>query len=129
MSGWSPQTCSVYPQDDRALTSVGSVTRGSSGLAFQGTTSTLNATGAALTKTGESGVRIALVTLNGPGQGSVDVYHAGVKIASVSLAAATQSRKVTYLPVTAYRTGEVRVVSTSSAPAAVDGIAFLRSNP
>jgi hypothetical protein len=129
MSGWSPQTCSVYPQDDRALTSVGSVTRGSSALAFQGTTSTLNANGAALTKTGESGVRIALVTLNGPGQGSVDVYHVGVKIASVSLAAATQSRKVTYLPVTAYRTGEVRVVSTSTAPAAVDGIAFLRSNP
>lgn len=129
VSGWSPQTCSVYPQDDRALTSVGSVTRGSSAIAFLGTTSTLNAKGAALTKTGESGVRIALVTLNGPGQGSVDVFHAGVKIASVSLAAATQNRKVTYLPVTPYRTGEIRVVSTSTAPAAVDGIAFLRANP
>ncbi|MGC4943396.1 hypothetical protein [Kribbella sp. DT2] len=69
VSGWSPQTCSVYPQDDRALTAVGSVTRGSSTAAFLGTTSTLNAKGAALTKTGESGVRIALVTLNGPGQG------------------------------------------------------------
>ncbi|MEV6287420.1 hypothetical protein [Kribbella sp. NPDC051770] len=129
VSGWSPQTCSVYPQDDRALTSVGSVTRGSSPLAFLGTTSTLNAKGTALTKTGESGVRIALVTLNGPGQGSVDVFHAGVKIATVSLAATTQTRKVTYLPVTAYRSGEVRIVSTSTAPATVDGIAFLRANP
>jgi hypothetical protein len=129
VSGWSPQTCSVYPQDDRALTSAGSVTRGSSALGFLGTTSTLNAKGAALAKTGESGVRIALVTLNGPGQGSVDVFHAGVKIASVSLAATTQTRKVTYLPVTAYRTGEIRIVSTSTAPATVDGIAFLRSNP
>ncbi|WP_432948087.1 hypothetical protein ACQPXM_12735 [Kribbella sp. CA-253562] len=129
VSAWSPQTCSVYPQDDRALTSTGTVTRGSNTQAFQGTTSTLNAQGAALTKTGEAGVRIVLVTLNGPGQGSVDVYHAGVKIASVSLAAATPTRKITYLPVTPYRTGEVRIVSTSAAPAAVDAIAFLRVSP
>ena len=126
-SAWSPATCSVTPQDDRALTAAGSVSRTTNTLAFQGTTSTLNASGASLTKSGEAGVRVALVTLNGPGQGSVDVYHAGVKVGRVSLASATWTRKVTYLPVTPYRTGTVQVVSVAAAPAAVDGIALLRS--
>jgi hypothetical protein len=129
VSGWSPQICTVAPQDDRALTSAGSVTRSTSTLAFQGTTSILKANGAYLTKTAEAGARIALVAIHGPGQGRVDVYHANIKIGTVSLAATTTARKVTYLPITPYRTGAVKIVSTSTAPATIDGIAFLRVNP
>jgi hypothetical protein len=129
VSGWSPQICTVAPQDDRALTSAGSVTRSTSTLAFQGTTSILKANGAYLTKTAEAGARIALVAIHGPGQGRVDIYHAGIKVGTVSLAATTTARKVTYLPITPYRTGAVKIVSTSTAPATVDGIAFLRVNP
>ncbi|WP_460664459.1 hypothetical protein [Kribbella swartbergensis] len=129
LSAWSPQICSVAPQDDRALTSAGSVTRSTSSLAFKGTTSILRANGAYLTKATEAGARIALVAIHGPGQGRVDVYHAGFKIGTVSLAATTTARKVTYLPITPFRTGAVKIVSTSTAPAVVDGIAFLRVNP
>jgi hypothetical protein len=129
LSAWSPQICAVAPQDDRALTAAGSVTRSTSTLAFQGTTSILRANGAYLTKATEAGARIALVAIHGPGQGRVDIYHANIKIGTVSLAATTTSRKVTYLPITPFRTGAVKIVSTSTAPAIVDGIAFLRVNP
>ncbi|MEJ1105576.1 MULTISPECIES: hypothetical protein [unclassified Kribbella] len=128
LSAWSPQLCAVAPQDDRALTSAGSVTRSTSTLAFQGTTSILKANGAYLTKATEAGARIALVAIHGPGQGRVDVYHANIKIGTVNLAATTTARKVTYLPITPFRTGAVKIVSTSTAPATIDGIAFLRAN-
>lgn len=125
-SAWSPATCSATPQDDRALTAAGRVTRSSSSLAFRTTTSRLTASGASLSKSGEAGVRIALVTINGPGQGSVDVYHAGIRIARVSLASSTWTRKVTYLAVTPYRTGTVKITSVSALPSLIDGVAFLR---
>jgi hypothetical protein len=126
-SAWSPATCSVNPQDDRALTATGSVTRTTSPLAFQSSTSQLKASGASLSKSGEAGTRIALVTINGPGQGSVDVYHAGIKIGRVSLASPTWTRKVTYLPITPYRTGAVKITSVSALPSLIDGVAFLRA--
>ncbi|GAA3561345.1 hypothetical protein [Kribbella ginsengisoli] len=126
LSAWSVPLCSVAPQDDRAFTSSGTVTRATNTIAYQGTTSILKANGAYLTKTGEGALRIAVVGISGPGQGKVDVYHAGVKIGTVNLAATTTARTVTYLPTTVYRSGVVKVVSTSTAPAAIDGVAFLR---
>lgn len=126
LSAWSVPLCSVAPQDDRALTSSGTVTRATSTIAYQGTTSVLKANGAYLTKTGEGALRIAVVGISGPGQGKVDVYHANIKIGTVNLAATTTARTVTYLPTTVYRTGAVKIVSTSTAPATIDGVAFLR---
>ncbi|MFI5709093.1 hypothetical protein [Kribbella sp. NPDC051620] len=126
LSAWSVPLCSVAPQDDRALPSSGTVTRSTSTLAYQGTTTILKANGAYLAKTGEAGLRIAVVGITGPGQGKVDVYHAGVKIGTVSLAATTTARKVIYLPTTVFRTGTVKIISTSTAPAVIDGVAFLR---
>jgi hypothetical protein len=96
-------------------------------LAFQGTTTILKANGAYLTKATEAGQRVALVAIHGPGQGRVDIYHAGIKIGTVSLAATTTSRAVTYLPTTPFRTGALKIVSTTTAPASIDGIAFLRA--
>ena len=127
LSAWSAPICSVAPEDDRALTSAGTVTRSTSTLAFQGTTTILKANGAYLTKATEAGLRIALVALHGPGQGRVDIYHANIKIGTVSLAATSTSRVVTYLPTTPFRTGALKIISTSTAPATVDGIAFLRA--
>ena len=127
LSAWSTQICSVAPEDDRALTSAGTVTRSTSTLAFQGTTTILRANGAYLTKATEAGQRIALVAIHGPGQGRVDIYHANVKIGTVSLAATTTSRVTTYLPTTIFRTGAVKIISTSTAPATIDGVAFLRA--
>lgn len=126
-SGWSTPACAAAPQDDRALTATGTVTRTTSSITYKGTISQLKASGATLTKAGEAGLRIALVTVNGPGQGSVDVYHAGVKIGRVSLAAPTSKVTVTLLPVTPYRTGEIKIVSVSAAQAVIDGVALLRS--
>ncbi|HEY0690338.1 MAG TPA: hypothetical protein VGD71_15015 [Kribbella sp.] len=57
----------------------------------------------------------------------MDVYHAGIKIARVSLASPTWTRKVTYLPVTPYRTGAVKLTSVSALPSLIDGVAFLRA--
>ncbi|WP_427895926.1 hypothetical protein ACQHIV_18490 [Kribbella sp. GL6] len=127
LSAWSAPICSVAPEDDRALTSAGTVTRTTSTLAFQGTTTILKANGAYLTKATEAGQRIALVAIHGPGQGRVDIYHANIKIGTVSLSSSTTSRVVTYLPTTVFRTGAVKIVSTTTAPAAIDGIAFLRA--
>lgn len=128
LSAWSPQICSVAPQDDRAFTSAGTVTRSTSTLAFQGTTTILKANGAYLTKATEAAARVALVALVGPGQGRVDVYHANIKIGTVSLAATTTARKVFYLPITPLRTGPVKIISTTTAPATIDALAFLRVN-
>ena len=128
LSAWSPQICSVAPQDDRDLTSVGTVTRSTSTLAFQGTTTILKAKGAYLTKATEAAARIALIAIHGPGQGRVDVYHVNIKIGTVSLAATTTARVVTYLPIPPLRTGPVKIISTTTAPATIDAIAFLRVN-
>ncbi|GAA2813041.1 hypothetical protein [Kribbella solani] len=127
LSAWSAPLCSVAPDDDRAFTATGTVTRATSTLAFQGTTSVLKANGAYLTKATAAGQRIALVAIHGPGQGRVDIYHANIKIGTVSLAATVSSRAVTYLPATVFRTGPLKIVSTSTAPATIDGIAFLRA--
>lgn len=127
LSAWSAPLCSVAPDDDRAFTATGTVTRATSTLAFQGTTSVLKANGAYLTKATAAGQRIALVAIHGPGQGRVDIYHATIKIGTVSLAATVSSRVVTYLPATVFRTGPLKIVSTSTAPATIDGIAFLRA--
>ncbi|MFF0346032.1 hypothetical protein [Kribbella sp. NPDC004875] len=127
LSAWSAPICSASPEDDRALTAAGTVTRSTSTLAFQGTTTILKANGAYLTKPTEAGQRIALVAIHGPGQGRVDIYHANIKIGTVSLAATTTSRVLTYLPTTPFRTGPLKIVSTTTAPATIDAVALLRA--
>ncbi|WBQ03282.1 hypothetical protein [Kribbella sp. CA-293567] len=127
LSGWSAPVCAAAPQDDRALTATGTVTRTTSSITYKGTISQLKATGAALAKTGEAGVRVALVTVNGPGQGSVDVYHAGVKVGRVSLVAPSSKVTVTLLPVTPFRSGDLKIVSVGAAQATIDGVALLRN--
>ncbi|MEV8372916.1 hypothetical protein AB0P21_09280 [Kribbella sp. NPDC056861] len=127
LSGWSEPACAAAPQDDRALTATGTVTRTTSSITYKGTISQLKATGATLAKPGEAGLRVALVTVNGPGQGSVDVYHAGVKVGRVSLVAPSSKVTVTLLPVTAFRTGELKIVSVGAAQAVIDGVALLRT--
>ncbi|MFC9693441.1 hypothetical protein ACFTSF_33130 [Kribbella sp. NPDC056951] len=125
-SAWSVPNCAMAPQDDRALTAAGTFTRTANSTAYKGTVTTLKSTGASLTKAGEAGVRVALVTFNGPGQGSVDVYHAGVKVGRVSLAATTAKQTITTLPVTPYRAGEIKLVAVSASPVVIDGVAVLR---
>jgi hypothetical protein len=126
LSAWSTPICSAAPEDDRALSASGTFTRSTSTLAFQGTTTILRTNGTYLTKSIEAGVRVALIAIHGPGQGRVDVYHANIKVGTVYLSAATTSRQVTYLPVTPFRTGPLKIVSTSTAPATIDGVALLR---
>ncbi len=125
-SAWSTPTCAMAPQDDRTLTAAGTFTRTANSTAYKGTVTTLKSAGATLIKSGEAGVRVALVTYNGPGQGSVDVYHAGVKLGRVSLASTTAKRTITTLLVTPYRVGEIKLVAVSAAPVVVDGVAVLR---
>ncbi|MGW6282862.1 hypothetical protein [Kribbella sp. NPDC055071] len=127
VSAWSPQLCSVAPQDDRAFTTAGTVTRSTSPLAFQGTTTILKSNGAYLTKPTEAASRIAVVALTGPGQGRVDIYHANIKVGTLSLAATTTTRQTFYLATTPYRTGPVKLISTTTAPATIDAVAFLRA--
>ncbi|MDX6292468.1 MAG: hypothetical protein QOH50_1543, partial [Kribbellaceae bacterium] len=45
----------------------------------------------------------------------------------VSLVSSTWTRKVTYLPITPYRTGAVTITSVSALPSLIDGVAFLRA--
>lgn len=128
LTPWTTQICSAAPQDDRAFTTTGTVTRTADTAAFGGTVTTLKSNGATLNKASEMATRVALVTMNGPGQGKVDVYHAGVKVGSVNLASTVAERKITYLPITALKTGAVKIVSTSTAPATIDAVTFLRFN-
>jgi hypothetical protein len=126
VSAWSASVCAALPQDDRAFTAKGSVSRTTYAGAYRTTLSRLGASGASLSKDGESGNRIAVAVLAGPNQGAVDVTFAGRWIGRVSLAATTWSRKVVYLPVTSWITGRVVVTSVSSLPSSVDGVALLR---
>ncbi|MEU0092058.1 hypothetical protein [Kribbella sp. NPDC006257] len=126
VSAWSAPVCSELPQDDRAFTSKGSVSRTTYASAYRTTLSRLGASGASLSKAGEAGNRIAVTILAGPSQGTVEVTFAGRKIGRVSLAASTWSRKVVYLPVTPWLTGTVVVTSVSSLPSNVDAVSLLR---
>jgi hypothetical protein len=126
VSAWSPMACAVAPQDDRAFAATGSVSRMTYVGAYRTTLSRLSRSGAALSKDGETGNRIAVTVLAGPSQGAVDVSFAGHRIGRVSLAASTWSRKVYYLPVTPWYKGRVTVTSVSALPSSIDGIALLR---
>lgn len=127
ISGWTTESCVLAPWDDRAFTSTGTVSRVLEPSNYRGTNTTLKSNGASLVKTGQVGKQIALVATHGPGQGVVDVYHAGVKLGRVSLAAtSTEYQKITYLPVGPQRTGEVKVVSVSTAPATIDGVGVIK---
>jgi hypothetical protein len=125
-SGWSAAACAALPQDDRAFAAKGSVARTTYAGAYRTTLSRLGGSGASLSKDGEAGNRIAVTVLAGPNQGAVDLTFAGRRIGRVSLAATTWSRKVVYLPVTAWTTGRVTVTSVSTLPASIDGVALLR---
>jgi hypothetical protein len=125
-TAWSPSSCTSLPLDDRALTTVGSVTRSTSSLAYQGTTSRLNKPGAGVNRSGQAGKRVAVVALSGPGQGVVEVWHAGHKLGRVSLAATSWGRRTYYLAATSYLSGTLSVVSVSTAYSSIDAITVLR---
>ncbi|WP_346275966.1 hypothetical protein [Pseudonocardia sp.] len=125
-TAWSPSSCSSLPLDDRALTTAGSVTRSTSSLAYQGTTSRLNKPGAAVNRPGQAGKRVAVVALAGPGQGVVEVWHAGHKLGRISLAATSWGRRTYYLPATSYLSSMLSVISVSMAYSSIDAITVLR---
>jgi len=125
-TAWSPYTCTSLPFDDRTLTTIGSVTRTTTSMAFQGTASRLNKPGAGLNRSGQVGKRVAVVALVGPGQGTVEVWHAGHKLGRISLAATSWGRRTYYLPATSYLSGTLSVVSVSTAYSSIDAITVLR---
>jgi len=127
LSAWSPVTCALTPQDDRALAATRSFARLTYRTGYRGTLTQLRASGATLYKDGEYGNRVAVTVLTAPKQGVVDVAFAGRRVGRISLASSSVALKTFYLPVGAFRTGRVTVTSLSGLPASVDAVGLLRA--
>jgi hypothetical protein len=127
LSAWSPMSCVLTPQDDRALVATRSFARLTYRTGYRGTLTQLRASGATLYKDGEYGNRVSVTVLTAPRQGVVEVAFAGRRVGRISLASSSVALKTFYLPVGAFKAGRVTVTSLSGLPASVDAVGLLRA--
>ncbi|CAN7414949.1 hypothetical protein [Knoellia sp. LjRoot47] len=124
---WATPVCTSVPFDDRSLAVAGRTSRTTSSMALSGTTTTLSAIGAQVSRSGQTGSKVSVVALRGPGQGTVDVYVGRKKIGQIGLNATKWSRATVTLTTAAFSNAAITVRSASSKPARVDALAILRS--
>ena len=97
-SGWSADSCTAVPLDDRDLTRSSGWTRSSPSGWFEGTALSTTTRGAKLSTVAAPPNRIALVAKKCRTCGTVGVYVAGALIGQVDLHARRTARKTVVLP-------------------------------
>jgi hypothetical protein len=130
VSGWSPESCTSRPLDDRSLTRSSGWTL-VAGNQFYLRTATRSVThGAALSRTGVQTRQMFLVATTCSYCGSVDIYLGSRRVQTLSLvSSATRYSAVIAGPrLTGVLTGTLRIVIRSSGHRVqVDGVAFRRT--
>jgi dipeptidyl aminopeptidase/acylaminoacyl peptidase len=126
-SAWTADRCSAVAYDDRALTASAGWRRATSAAAYLGTLTSSTTRGAALTKAGVTASRVYVVGARCPTCGAVDVYVGSTLLGRASLAGVAADRVVLALPKrSAPVAGTLRLVTVSTAPVRIDGVAVLR---
>lgn len=129
VSGWSAETCSAVPLDDRSLSRSASWTALTPVADYAGTALRSSTAGATLTRTGIVARRISLLVTTCPSCGSVRVYWQGALVRTISLASPTvvHRKVVSVVAFSSGRVGTLRIrVSTSGKPVFIDGVAISR---
>ena len=130
VSGWTGETCTATPLDDRKLTRSGRWTAGTSGSYYKSTYLRSSTKGARVYRTSVVAKRLAIVVRTCPTCGKVRVYWGSTLLKTVNTYSATTRNKVV-IPVSTFssaRTGRVTVkVYSSGKRVYVDGIVIGRN--
>ncbi len=128
-SGWSAETCTSAPLDDRSLARFGTWASGTGSAYYRGTFRRAAGLGSRLVRTGVVARRLALVATTCPTCGSVRVYWGSTLLRSISLVSATTvtRRVITIATFPSARSGTVTIrVASSGRRVIVDGLAIRR---
>ena len=125
-SGWTADSCTAAPLDDRSLTASRGWARSTSTRYLHGTYTATVTRGSTLTLGSVRSARLALVVTRCAACGTVGVYVNGVLTARVSTAAKTAAYRVVLTLGDAARTGRVTLKALSGR-VYVDGLAAARS--
>ena len=128
-SGWTPETCTSAPLDDRGLARYGTWASGTGTVYYRGTYRRSTVDGARLVRTGVVARRLALVATTCPTCGSVRVYWGSTLLRSISLVSATtvNRRVIAIATFPSARTGTVTIRVTSwGRRVVVDGLLIRR---
>jgi GH25 family lysozyme M1 (1,4-beta-N-acetylmuramidase) len=130
-SGWSDETCTAAPLDDRALARrSGRWRRATARGYYHGTYSLAAVSGASLVRSGVQAKRLALLATRCPTCGTVQVFWNGVLRKRVALTAARLEKRqlVELMAFPAAETGTVRIrVASSARPVFIDGLGASRT--
>ena len=129
-SGWTAETCTAVPLDDRALSRSRGWTAGAGTNYYAGTYLRTTTLGAKLTRTGVVAKQIALVATTCSTCGSVKVYWGSTLLKTVKLYSKTTVNKklITVASFTSARSGTLSIrVSSSGKKVLIDGVAIRRN--
>ncbi|MDQ3128675.1 MAG: fibronectin type III domain-containing protein [Chloroflexota bacterium] len=128
-SGWTSETCTAVPLDDRSLSRSGTWAAITHASDYAGTALRSFTSGATLTRTGVVARRISLLVTTCPGCGSVRVYWQGVLVRTISLSSPTVAHRkvVSVVAFSSGRVGTLRIrVSSAGKPVFIDAVAISR---
>jgi hypothetical protein len=124
-SDWSASYCSTSPLDDRLLSAHGSVTRGKNASAMSKTESVLRKKGASLVRSSQQFHDVYVYAWRGPNEGGVKVYAGATYLGTLSLKNSKSGYVRLLVKSTQARDADVRLVSSSTKRARIDGIALM----
>ena len=129
-SGWTAETCTAVPLDDRSLARSGRWTAGTGSAYYRSTYVKSTTKGAKLVRTGVVARRIAILVTTCSTCGSVRVYWGSTLLRTISLRSATTvTRKlITVTTFSKARSGTLTIkVYSSGKKVIIDGVAIRRT--
>jgi hypothetical protein len=129
-SGWTAETCTAVPLDDRSLARSGRWTAGTGSAYYRSTYVKSTTKGAKLVRTGVVARRIAILATTCSTCGSVRVYWGSTLLRTISLRSATTvTRKlITVTTFSKTRSGTLTIkVYSSGKKVIIDGVAIRRT--
>jgi hypothetical protein len=130
VSGYSAETCSAAPLDERSLVKSGSWAAVASSVYYRSTGLKSTSTAAKLTRSGVQAKRIAIVVTTCPACGSVKVYWGATLLKTVSLKSATTVNKkvISIVAWTTVKSGTlVLKPGTAGRQTLIDGVVVTRN--
>jgi hypothetical protein len=129
-SGWTADTCTVVPLDDRSLTRSASWTAGTHSAFYKSTYLRSSTSGAKVTRTGVVARRISIVATTCSTCGKVSVYWGSTLLKTVSLYSSTtiNKRVIGVATFTSARSGTLTIrVYGGGKKVVIDGVALARN--
>jgi hypothetical protein len=126
VSGWSTETCTAVPLDDRALTAGTGWARDKGSAYYAGTVTRTTHKGAVLTRTHVRARQIAVVATTCPSCGKIAIYWNGDLVKRISLTSATThaQRVLVAVSFASVSRGTVTIKTLSTGSVRIDGLAL-----